>query len=538
MRRRISVGTILLLMNLVILILPLSGILALRLYESALIRQTESELIAQGALVAASYHATWRANGGNVDPADPPVDPRWSHLPGFDGPWLPRFPALDLSIDAILPPPPDPISSTVPADPAALKAGANLTPVLTEAQRMTLSGMRVMDRHGMVVASTGEAVGTMLTGQEEVRRALLGEPVSVIRSRAKGSGPGYVPALDLGSTVRVFTAMPVLDDNRVIGVILVSRTPESIAEALYGKRWHLFGLLALLLAMVAAFAFVGVTMIARPLRAVTLQAKRTADGERGALQPAGGPMVREVGDLWQTLMRMADTMEQRTDYIRDFAAHVSHEFKTPLTTIRGTVELLREHLAEMSAEERDRFLGNLNAEAGRMTLLVSRLLDLARADVMRARQGEATDATELLARLKDRYGDAGMRFTSRIHAGISIAIGEEALETILTNLLDNALHHAGPEPEVSIAVERDGDLAVLTVADNGPGIAPDNLDRIFEPFFTLTRNQGGTGLGLAIVRSLVGAHKGSVTATATGAGAVFRIELPLIRICDAATSKA
>ena len=115
MRRRLSIGTILLLMNLVILILPLSGFVALRLYESALIRQTESELIAQGALIAAAYHAAWRADAGTVSPTDPAIDPRWSHLPGFDGPWLPRFPALDLSVDAILPPPPDPAPSTAQA---------------------------------------------------------------------------------------------------------------------------------------------------------------------------------------------------------------------------------------------------------------------------------------------------------------------------------------------------------------------------------------------------------------------------------------
>ncbi|HEX4507338.1 MAG TPA: HAMP domain-containing sensor histidine kinase [Alphaproteobacteria bacterium] len=526
MRRRLSVGTILLMMNLVLLALPLSGILALRLYESALIRQTESELIAQGALVAASYHAVWRANGGAVDPADPPVDPRWSHLPGFDGPWLPRFPALDLSRDAILPPPPDPAPTTAPADAAALKAGESLTPVLAEAQRMTLAGMRVMDRHGIVVASTGEAVGASLASQQEVRRALNGEPVSVIRGRAKGSAPGYVPALDLGSTVRVFTAMPVVEGDRVIGVILASRTPESIAEALYGKRWHLLALLGILLITVAVFAFIGVTVIARPLRAVTDQAKRTADGERGALLPAGGPMVREVGDLWQTLMRMADSMERRTDYIRDFAAHVSHEFKTPLTTIRGTVELLREHLDEMSAGERARFLANLDVEAGRMTALVSRLLELARADVMRAKDGEASKPAEILDRLKERYSGTGLRLVADIRGDIRLAMGEEALETILVNLVDNALHHAGPAPEVTIVLRREGGVAVLTVADNGPGIAEANLDKVFDPFFTLTRNQGGTGLGLAIVRGLVTAHNGRVSALPSPSGALFRIELP------------
>ena len=527
MRRRLSIGTILLLMNLVILVLPLSGVLALRLYESALIRQTESELIAQGALVAAAYHAAWHAGSGTIDPADPAVDPRWSHLPGFDGPWLPRFPALDLSVDPILPPPPDPLPATAPADAVAVQAGASLTPILAEAQRMTLAGVRVMDRHGVVVASTGEAVGTTLTGQSEVRQALLGEPVSVIRDRAKGAAPGYVPALDLGSTVRVFTAMPVVEGDRVIGVILLSRTPESIAEALYGKRWQLLALLALLLATVAIFAFVGVTMIARPLRAVMLQAKRTADGERGVLLPTAGPKAREVADLWATLTRMANSLEQRTDYIRDFAAHVSHEFKTPLTTIRGTVELLREHLAEMSVDERGRFLANLDAEASRMTKLVSRLLDLARADVMRARDGEIANPAAILERLKTRYRESGPRLHASVPGTIDIAIGEDALETILVNLIDNALQHAGRESRLTITLARDGDIGVLTIADDGPGIAPGNIDRIFEPFFTLTRAQGGTGLGLSIVRSVVSAHRGRVEVVPSVAGAAFRIELPV-----------
>jgi signal transduction histidine kinase len=102
----------------------------------------------------------------------------------------------------------------------------------------------------------------------------------------------------------------------------------------------------------------------------------------------------------------------------------------------------------------------------------------------------------------------------------------DAPESILINLLDNAILHAGPQAEVIITLHRDADMAVMTVADNGPGIAPANIDRVFEPFFTLTRNQGGTGLGLSIVHSLVSAHKGRVKAVPSATGAVFRIELP------------
>ena len=81
-------------------------------------------------------------------------------------------------------------------------------------------------------------------------------------------------------------------------------------------------------------------------------------------------------------------------------------------------------------------------------------------------------------------------------------------------------------PEVTISLRRDGGMAVLTVADNGPGIAEANLDKVFDPFFTLTRNRGGTGLGLAIVRSLATAHGGGVSALPSSSGAVFRITLP------------
>jgi signal transduction histidine kinase len=287
-------------------------------------------------------------------------------------------------------------------------------------QPVTLAGMRVADRTGRVVASTGESLGWSLLGQEEVRRALAGEPVSQLRQRGKGAAPSPV-AFDRGSLVRVFTATPVLDGDRIIGVVLLSRTPHTIAEALYGKRRHLAGLLAVLLATVAGFALLGMLTISRPLRAVTEQAKRTAEGERGAMSPVAHPMLREVAELSEALTRMAATLEQRADYIRDFAAHVSHEFKTPLTTIRGTVELLREHLGDMTPEDRERFLANLDAEADRLTRLVTRLLELARADVMHA--GEECRPAAVLARVAERFCAQGMNAGIQEAADVPVAMG-------------------------------------------------------------------------------------------------------------------
>ncbi|MBI1207585.1 MAG: histidine kinase [Azospirillum sp.] len=524
MRRYLPIGQVLLMMNLTALVLPVSGLWVLRVYESALIRQTESELIAQSAIIAAVFRSAWRDAGGLADATPRPAAPLPAGRADDEPPQLPRFPTLDLASDPIQPPPPEPQSVSVAPDPAARRAGEVLDPMLREAQLITLAGMRLVDRHGVVVASTGEALGQSLLGQEEVRRALQGQPVSLLRAKAGTRGP--LLALDRGSSLRVFTALPVADGDSVIGVVLMSRTPRSIAEALYGKRWHLAMLAALLIGSMAALATLGTVAIARPLRTVIGRAKRTAEGERGVMIPVARPRVREIAELSEALTRMAATLEQRADYIRDFAAHVSHEFKTPLATIRGTVELLREHLSDMSAVERDRFLANLDAEAERLTRLVTRLLVLARADVAPPDERSGSVPAAVLARLVPRYRAQGLTIEVAGTTDRAVGLSEESLETVLANLLDNAVQHAGPGARVTIALDEHGDGVALMVGDDGPGISPANTERVFTPFFTTARRQGGTGLGLAIVHRLLAAAGASITLVPSRSGAGFALRLP------------
>ncbi|MBP2227702.1 signal transduction histidine kinase [Azospirillum agricola] len=523
--RRLSIGTVLLVMTLAALVLPLSGLWILRLYESALIRQTESELIAQAGVIAAFYRDGWRRAGGWPEGLGPPLDPPWTRPPGFEAPWTPRFAALDLAEDPVLPAAPDPVPAPSAPDPAAVAAGESLGPILREAQRVTLAGMRVTDRQGIVVASTGEELGLALDGQEEVRRALAGEPASVLRERS-GTRVGLdgVAVPDRSRSLRVFTAQPVLDSGRVVGVVLLSRTPRSLSDTLYGKRWHLVGMTLLLLASVGLLARLGTVAIARPLRTVTALAKRTADGERGVMVPLPRPVVREVAELSDALTRMAATLEERADYIRDFAAHVSHEFKTPLTTIRGTVELLRDHLDSMPAAERDRFLANMDSEAERLSRLVRRLLELARADVMTVAEDAATDAVPVAARLAGRHGAE-----TSLPESLPVAMGLEALESVLANLIDNARRHAGPDARVAVTLRSEarpeGERAVLLISDDGPGVSPANAERVFNPFFTTARGHGGTGLGLTITRGLVEAHGGTIALLPAERGALFEVVL-------------
>lgn len=525
MTRRLSIGTVLMLMNLAILVLPVGGLWGLRLYESALVRQTEAELIAQGVTIAAQYRSLWRAAGGEASVLGAPLDPGLTRRPGFDEPWLPRTAGLDLAQDKALPPPPDGEPPPVAPDMVALRAGMPLSPILREVQFETLAGVRVLDRNGIVVATTREEQGLSLSGRDEVRRALAGEPVSVLRQRAKGAAGVSRSLFGTGSAVRVVVALPVIEDRRVIGVVVASRTPRTVGEVLADKRSELLGLGLILLAAVAVLALAGTLTIARPLRAVTAWAKRVAEGGREGMPPSTHPVVREVAELSDAIARMSATQERRADYIRDFAAHVSHEFKTPLATIAGTVELLREHLAEMTPEERERFLANLACEASRLTRLVQRLLDLARADVMPSGQDGHCRPLAIMAGLAEQAGS-----TVEIVGDddLTVGMGAEAMEAVLGNLMDNARRYGGPGAGAHVSLCRDDTDAVLTFSDDGPGISPANAGRIFTPFFTTARKTGGTGLGLAIVRSLVTAHGGTIALRSAERGAVFEIRLPIV----------
>lgn len=537
---RARLRTILLLINLLVLTLPLGGIFVLRIYESALVRQTESELIAQGAFVSATYRslaghlARGRDAHGHVadDGAATEGLPLQYHpLPDeTDGPWQLRNPKLDLATDAVLPPPP-PALPAGSAEPAAVAIGRELNPILRDAQLYTLSGIRVVDQDGIVVASTGEGdeLGRSLTNREEVVRALRGEPVSVLRRRSSEILPLPLDSISRGAHIRVVVVQPIIRGDRVLGAVVLVRTPANIKQALLGKRNALLEAGLVLFAVVLALSLLTSLTISRPVHALIAQARRAARGETGAVVPLQHPVTQEIAELSDTVAAMAATLETRARYISDFAAHVSHEFKTPLTAIRGSVELLRDHGATMSSDERERFLGLLDADAARLEKLVRRLLELARADMVKPGAARS-ELRAVIDGVAARYREIGLDVqTGGSIDQASIAMSPETLDSILHMLLDNTRQHAGRGAQVRIEwqLEAGGRSLLLGVSDNGPGISSGNIERVFEPFFTTARERGGTGLGLAIIRALLKAHGGDIALAPSARGAAFRLRLPL-----------
>lgn len=308
------------------------------------------------------------------------------------------------------------------------------------------------------------------------------------------------------------------------------------------------GLAVLLVLGVAGYAVVHRSL--RPLAEVEQTAAAIAAGQLDRRVPERDPRT-EVGRLSLALNGMlaqiqramassessaeqARTSEER---MRRFITDASHELRTPLTTIRGFAELYRQG----AARDVEMLMSRIESESRRMGLLVEDLLLLARLDAQRPLERHRVD---LLALATDAVHDAqsiAPRRRIRMEVfdgpGTPEVLGDEArLRQVLSNLVANALQHTPEDAGVTVRVGTDADHTVLEVRDEGPGMRPEDAQRIFERFYradsSRARASGGTGLGLSIVDSLVYAHGGRVTVTtAPGQGCCFRVSLP--RFADA-----
>ncbi|MEI8697951.1 HAMP domain-containing sensor histidine kinase [Mesorhizobium sp. ISC15] len=514
---RPRLATIVVAILIMVMALPLVGLFFFRLYENQLIRQTEAELIAQGAALAAIYAQEVRDAGipaeklGAAVPAASASDP--------NSPYRPIEPRLDLASDSVLPT--RPVATAAIVDPAFSAVGARLSGILAETQRTTLAGFRLLDAKGVVIAGR-EEVGMSLSAVEEVRAGLAGRYASALRQRISDEPPPSLYSVSRGTRVRVFVALPVAVAGKVAGVVYLSRTPNNIVKHLYGERGKVVLAAIAILGGTLLIALVFLRTVSRPIYALMERTKRIAAGDREAIRPLEHHGTSEMAALSAAFLDMAEKLHARSDSIQTFATHVSHELKSPLTAIQGAAELLRDSGSAMDEAERRRFSNNIVTDAGRLNLLVRRLLDLARAENL-APSGESTSLGGALALLP-----AEDRLAVRIEAGgdIGLRISAENAAIVLANLIDNSARHGATLVSMT-AASADG-KATIQVSDDGAGISPSNQARIFEPFFTTRRDSGGTGMGLGIVLALLKAHDGTIRLVDSERGTRFEIILPVV----------
>lgn len=510
--------TLLLLVTLSILLLPLVSVLYFRFYENELVRQTEIELIAQSAVISASYRSL--VNSKLDDKSQYGIKITSSLKNDRDDYYTPVAPTTDLSNQKVLARRKPAKAIYDPPDLAALYAGTQLQQVLRDTQQVTLAGMRILDYQGIVVAGRNER-GYSLEHVQEVQKALSGHYTSVIRQRVSDQRPPPIASISRGTGIRLFTAFPIIEDDRLYGVVYLSRTPQNILKHLYAVAEKVLVATAIVLSVTLFLAFFVSSRIVRPIKQLTQQAEKLAKGDLQTIDLLDKPGTYEVSKLSDSFSIMSHTLQQRGDYIRQFAAHVSHEFKTPLTSIQGAIELLQDHIDDMPKEQRQRFLDNLQNDTHRLEKLVSRLLELAKADAMHA-SNESSKLAPLLKSLRSRFNDKGLKILYRDENNAhKLAIAPDVLETIINNLFENSLQHNATQVEVTTEEKRD--QVEIIFHDNGDGISSANAERIFTPFFTTRRNEGGTGLGLDIVASLLQTWKGDIRFQKVENGAAFLI---------------
>jgi len=260
--------------------------------------------------------------------------------------------------------------------------------------------------------------------------------------------------------------------------------------------------------------------ITGPINALIARTEEIGRGGRTAISAPEEHGTRELAVLSQSFLDLAERLVERTDYVNSFAAHVSHELKSPLTSIRGSAELLLE--ADMSAEDRRRFLNHIIADADRLAGLLERLRDLTRADVPLDAKGVTLG--QAAGQLQLMHPAMTIAATGETEA--LIALSMEAFAIILGHLADNSIQHGATR--LDLAAARAGTTLRIVVSDDGGGISPGNRGKVFEPFFTTRRESGGTGMGLGIVRSMLEAHGGRIALVSTAAGASFELTVPLL----------
>jgi signal transduction histidine kinase len=324
----------------------------------------------------------------------------------------------------------------------------------------------------------------------------------------------------------------------LVRTIIIAKSPAGVDQNALSSilpRLVAAGIFAVILSLLVVLLIV--RAVTRPLRSITMASERMARGDYDQRVPVRG--TDEVGQLAESFNRMASEVSAAREMQRQFIANVSHDLKTPLTSILGFSQILADSEQVAADPTQRRAVQVIFEEARRLQRLTLDLLDLSRLEAhqLQLRHG-ACDVNDLAGQVFGRYAqlpaNAALHFLDERVAGPLWVWGDaDRLIQVLVNLLDNAVKFCDPGGRVAIHTQRRDDQAVLTVANTGAGIAAEDLTRVFQRFYRTDHSRatrtGGTGLGLAIVRELVSAHGGQVEARSGGDGWTrFVVSLPLM----------
>ena len=404
------------------------------------------------------------------------------------------------------------------------------TPETTFWESVQTSITRFFQRNDLEIYR--EQPGGIGTAYSEVLAALAGERKPVVRISEQGE-------------LIVSVAVPVQRFRAVLGVLQLSTQGGDIDKIVEAERFAMFRVFAVAVVVNIILSLLLAGTIANPLRRLSAAAVRVRRSIKNREEiPDFSSRQDEIGNLSVALRDMTNALYGRIDAIESFAADVSHELKNPLTSLRSAVETLPR---AKTGDARQRLLGVIEQDVQRLDRLITDISDASRLDAELVREDAQTiDLADMLERMITIFDYSEMGKTvPRLHLdgavpparGYKVNGHETRLGQVITNLVDNAQSFVGPEKgEIDIRVHAHGSWVDVCIDDNGPGIRSENVETIFNRFYTDRPGAEAfgknSGLGLSISRQIVEAHGGTLTArnimddAGNVLGARFVIRLP------------
>ena len=521
---RISIR--LLAFNVLLVFLPVASVSYLEIYERKLLQAQEQSMIQQGRVLAAALaDRADSAESGTLD--DTLVEPILVRL---DQRTRSRIRVVDaqrllVSDTSRLGPQREP-GADVPVD------GSLRTSWLYQ---LGSSMFRFVD--------TFVAGPRPLVGEEfySAQRPFDGPEIELALRGQYGAATRITPGGQ--RSVTLYSALPIQNGEDVVGVVLVSQSTFQILQDLYEVRLAIFRFLLVAVGVAAVLSLLVSTTISRPLRRLQRQAHALLD-RRGRLTGRfkGSERLDEIGDLSRSLSELSSRLEERMRFIESFAADVSHEFKSPLTSMRSAAEMLAE---VEDPKQRERFAKIVEVDIARLEKLLSEVREITILDASTDEEDGLPGPVDLNAVLRgvagrERYEPLDIEL-NLADGELVVAAGPDRLARVFENLIDNAAAFS-KDGRVRLSSTVNGREALAVVEDDGPGIPPEHGDKVFDRFFSY-RPEGSagsanaakssehidhSGLGLAIVRAILERRGGSIrTVSSTLGGAGFEVRLKL-----------
>lgn len=344
----------------------------------------------------------------------------------------------------------------------------------------------------------------------EVATALTGTSVPIVRINDKGE-------------MVVSVAVPIQRMRAVLGVLLLSTRGGDIDNIVAAERWGIVRVSLFAAAITIVLSVILANTIAGPVQRLSAAAERVRHSVKARTEiPDFTDRTDEIGHLSGALRDMTNALYKRIDAIESFAADVAHELKNPLTSLRSASETLP---LVKSEEAKHRLMEIIQHDVKRLDRLISDISDASRLDAELAREdARPVDMAELVRTTVSLFNDMHRGDKPEVSFEIAYASGahpyrvtghDSRLSQVIVNLLDNALSFSPPGGKVTVASRRIGPEIQISVEDEGPGIPDQNLERIFERFYTDRPQESfgqNSGLGLNISRQIVVAHGGRLYA--------------------------